>query len=108
MIKLLYSLAKRIVSKRSPQWNYVEKQHLLKEPACQWCGLTDKEFLQVHHITPFHIDRTKELDPNNLITLCMKPDRKCHFMLGHNGTSWLDWNPKVRQECQSNRRFPKL
>jgi len=53
---------------RSPKWHKVEKEHLAKEPACQWCGATVK--VQVHHVKPFHLHPELELDPSNFITLC--------------------------------------
>ena len=37
---------------------------------CQVCGLIDKEIVQAHHIIPKSIDKTKEYDVDNGITLC--------------------------------------
>ena len=79
-------------NRRSGEWRSVEKHHLRLHPVCACCG-TDED-LQVHHIEPFHVDPSKELDPDNLITLC----RPHHLWVGHLG-SWKSWNPKVRRWC---------
>ena len=52
---------------------------------CAVCSGTAS--LEVHHIVPFHIDATKELDPSNLITLCesKKNGVNCHLFFGHLG-----------------------
>ena len=63
---------------RSNQWSRVRKEHLKKEPVWQACGRNRE--LAVHHIIPVSFDPTKELDPNNLITLCSSP---CHIVFGH-------------------------
>lgn len=62
---------------RSSHWPKIRKEHLNKESCCQACG-GEKE-LNVHHIIPYHIDKTKELDPDNLITLCEGGGINCHF-----------------------------
>ncbi len=89
---------------RSPEWRKVEKEHLEKEPCCQWCGGTTK--LQVHHITPFHLAPALELDPFNLITLCEEGGYlNCHLYHGHNG-DWKSFNDQVREECAEHMRAP--
>ena len=89
-------------SKRSGKWPEVRATHLKEEPKCAWCGGTAK--LEVHHMLPFHLDPTKELDPNNLITLCEVAGSNCHFDIGHGGSSWKDYNPNVKQDCISHFR----
>ena len=85
---------------RSPEWSRVEKEHLEKEPSCQWCGGTEK--LQVHHVTPFHLAPQFELDPFNLITLCEAGGYyNCHLMHGHNG-DWKSFNDQVREQCNGH------
>lgn len=71
---------------RSSQWVNVRKAHLDKQPTCQVCG--SKERLVVHHIVPYHLDKTKELEPENLLTMCESPMHNCHFIWGH----FLRWN----------------
>jgi 5-methylcytosine-specific restriction enzyme A len=87
------------LGKRSGQWPAVRKHHLQKEPECQACGGT--EDLNVHHCIPVHIDESKELDPNNLITLCDK--NKCHFIFGH-FYSWYSYNTNVREDVKHWRK----
>ena len=44
---------------------------------------------------PFHLDPALELDPTNLITLCMD-EKECHLHIGHGG-SFKQYNPEVRR-----------
>lgn len=74
---------------RSPKWRKVRGEHIKRNPTCAACGR--KEGLEVHHVIPYHVDNTKELDPNNLITLCGK---YCHFVFGH-FMDWKSWNENV-------------
>lgn len=76
---------------RSPRWREVRAEHILKEPVCQACGKTAK--LDVHHIVPVAIDKSRELDPENLITLCNQP---CHLVFGH-FMSYYCYNSAVRE-----------
>lgn len=77
--------------KRSPQWSKTRKKFLKENPTCAACG--GKRLLQVHHILPFDDRPDLELDPNNLITLCMaKYD--CHLHIGHGG-NYRFYNPDV-------------
>lgn len=77
---------------RSSKWSEVRKKHLEKEPCCMACGSCNKP--EVHHIVPVHLDPSKELDPDNLITLC---DKYCHFIFGH-FMNYQSWNPNVVQD----------
>ncbi len=74
---------------RSPKWRKVRAEHIKNNPTCAACGR--KDGLEVHHIVPYHIDPDKELDPDNLITLCGK---YCHFIFGHL-MDWKSWNENV-------------
>ena len=78
---------------RSPKWRTVREAHLSHQPNCQVCN-RDKD-LEVHHIVPVHIDYTKELDANNLITLCSK----CHLIFGHL-YDYKSWNKNVINDCE--------
>src|SRR6185369_3917691 len=69
-------------SSRSPKWRTVEKAQLVAHPTCAACGGTIR--LNVHHIKPYHLFPELELEPTNLITLCMGP-MECHLRLGHGG-----------------------
>jgi hypothetical protein len=79
--------------KRSTHWPTVEKHFLKDHPACAACGTNRR--LNVHHCMPFHLDSSLELDPNNLITLCMDT-KECHLHLGHGG-SFKQYCPDVRK-----------
>lgn len=50
--------------------------------------------MQVHHVDPYHLDPAKELDPANLISLCMGP-LECHVRIGH-GDDFKAYFPDVR------------
>lgn len=78
---------------RSSQWNSVRKEHLKNQPECQACGRTKD--VEVHHIEPFHINPSRELDPTNLITLCAK---SCHLVFGHL-MDYKSWNTDVVNDC---------
>jgi 5-methylcytosine-specific restriction protein A len=78
---------------RSPQWSTVRKQHLDKNNSCAACGKITK--LEVHHIEPVHVNPDRELDPDNLITLC---DSSCHLTFGHL-MNYKSWNKEVISDC---------
>jgi HNH endonuclease len=80
--------------KRSSQWPTVRKKWLSEiQTQCQVCDRKTK--LEVHHIIPFHIDPSLELDFNNFITLCENSAACCHFIVGHCALSWLKYDPFV-------------
>ena len=79
---------------RSGKWPGVRTQYLKINPFCAACGSTEK--LEVHHVVPYHQDRSKELDFENMITLCMGSGR-CHFVHGHL-LSWKSHNKDVRMD----------
>lgn len=82
---------------RSGEWSALRARTIALSPRCAWCG--GKTKLEVHHIVPFWVDKSKELDPENLIVLCMDPERECHFKQGHNGISWRSYNLNIKREC---------
>ena len=93
-------------AKRSSQWRKFRKSYLEAYPKCAVCGSSNK--IEVHHILPFHIAPNKELDLDNLITLCenKKYGINCHLLIGHlgnyrqfNTTCRIDsvtWNMKLK------------
>lgn len=83
----------KIYAQRSSEWSKVRAKHLEKQPCCMGCGSCKKP--EVHHIVPYHIDPSKELDPNNLITLC---DKYCHFVIGHL-MNYRSWNNSVIEDA---------
>lgn len=80
-----------LLGDRSPRWPAVRAAHLRQHPACEACGCRSN--LEVHHVVPYHMDRTLELDPANLLTLC----RTDHLVFGHCG-DWAVANPCVRND----------
>ena len=100
MLGWLKSLMKVRESSRDPRWSGVEKAHLSKEPECQVCGKPWGN--HVHHEMPVSWDRSKELDPTNLITLC--PTH--HLWFGHLG-DWKSRNPHCRIDCRYWRKMIK-
>ena len=87
-----------VKNKRSPQWHKVREEFLTNNLECAVCG-TNKN-LNVHHKKPFHLYPQFELDPNNLITLCMDPLHQCHIKLGHGG-DFKKYNPNVDEDVKS-------
>lgn len=85
---------KKFSIQRSSQWSSIRSQHLLKYPCCQACGSCKKP--EVHHIVPVHIDPSRELDLENLITLCNK---YCHFAIGHL-MNYRSWNEDVIKDSE--------
>ena len=98
MIRYLSHIADVIKGKaplgslRSKDWPKARKLCLIRQPECMACASIKN--LEVHHIFPFHLDPSKELDQDNLITLC----RGCHCLFGHLG-SWKSWNETVSADA---------
>lgn len=89
-------VTKRFLLKRSSKWPKARKEHLKLHPYCENCGKKKTLGMQVHHITPFHIDPSLELVPSNLLTLCDNP--RCHLDKGHLGY-FRSWNIHVISDC---------
>jgi 5-methylcytosine-specific restriction protein A len=68
-------------NKRSPQWGGVRKAFLKTHGSCVACG--SKDHLEVHHIVPFHMVPSKELQQSNLVTLCQSKSHNDHLIFGH-------------------------
>lgn len=85
-------------AKRSSKWPSVRRQFLKANPSCAVCG--GKKKLEVHHKLPFHLHPDRELDPENLITLCEnKADGvNCHLLFGHLG-NFKSFNPNVSDDA---------
>lgn len=76
---------------RSDKWPTVEHAFRARNPNCAACNGTEK--INVHHKKPFHLHPELELEPSNLITLCMGED-ECHIRIGH-GDDFKAYNPNV-------------
>ena|SRR3990167_11315790 len=81
---------------RSSGWRNVQQQKIKEQPTCEATGKkgTLLDPLQVHHVLPFHLYPTEELNPKNLIVL----RRSLHFWMGHFG-SWSSYNLKIREDA---------
>jgi hypothetical protein len=85
----MFWLKKLRYATRSPKWKKIREEFLKEHNKCAGCGTTKN--LEVHHIEPVHINPDKELDIDNLITLC---DKYCHFAIGHL-MDYKSWNKNV-------------
>ena len=93
---------RRKETERSTHWSTV-RNHFLVGRKCAACG--SGKHLQVHHKMPFHLHPELELDPQNLIALCMDK-HECHDRIGHGG-NWKFYNPKVEMHCAGVLSEPK-
>jgi hypothetical protein len=78
---------------RSSAWPKLRAQYLERWNWCAACGRRDN--LEAHHIVPFHAAPERELDHENLLTLCRT---SCHLVFGHLG-DWKSHNPEVVQDA---------
>ncbi len=83
---------------RSKKWSKLKKSHIKQYPNCAVCG--SLKFVVPHHIIPFHLDKSKELDPNNLITLCENKVFNCHLFFGHL-KNWSRYNPNIVEDAKT-------
>lgn len=74
---MVFKRLKFAIEGRSPKWDGVRKAFIKVNPKCIACDSREK--LEVHHIVPFNVNHSLELEPSNLMTLC----RNCHLVLGH-------------------------
>lgn len=86
---------------RASAWRALRAAHLEKEPECAACGR--KNDLEVHHVIPVSFNPNRELDPDNLITLCASP---CHILFGHL-MCYHCYNKDVRRMAADFRRAVK-
>ena len=84
--------------KRADGWLEFRDAYVRDNPECVVCGAKKK--LQVHHIVPFHVAPDLELDPTNLLTLCVnkKYGINCHLLVGHLG-NYRRVNPAVELDA---------
>lgn len=77
---------------RSPKWEAWLKA-FLKGKTCIACGASDG--LTGHHVVPFHVDPSRELDATNVVPICSD---RCHIIFGHFNDYRLE-NPGVSEDC---------
>ena len=91
---------------RSPHWPAARRLHLKTQPNCVACGTADK--VQVHHIQPYHLHPSLELDQANMVTLCENPEaNECHLKIGHRG-NFKNENKDVLADIQQFKQTGKL
>lgn len=88
-IPYLYSFMPLRGAVRSSKWPAFRAAWLKDHPKCCACGRGDE--LEVHHKIPVHVQPSLELDESNVMTLCARSNWFCHYLIGHNGTSWQDY-----------------
>lgn len=82
----------------------VRKIHIRNKPYCEACGNDNLDEMEVHHIIPIKVDKSKYLDLNNLITLCKDlTQNKCHLKIGHLGDYVRRWNPDAKKDAEKFR-----
>lgn len=96
ILGFLFGNVSSLEAPRSRLWRLVREKHLECNPECAVCGR--KKNLVPHHVVPVHIDPSRELDPENLITLCEGPSFNCHLFFGHL-RDWRRFNPDVREDA---------
>lgn len=82
---------------RSTKWKRLREKYLAANPSCALCGKSTD--LIVHHKLPFCKFPHKELDWDNLITLCESKNLNCHFVIGHL-MNWQDFNPNIDKDIE--------
>ncbi len=87
-------------STRSSQWKNIRNEYVKYYSVCQFCF---KPVEVVHHIQPFHLYRTLELDWNNLVSLC----NDCHLKYGHFG-DYRSFNPLLKLDILLYQYKPDL
>lgn len=93
------------IERRSSHWPVVRKEHLEIHPECAACGYIGEDN-QVHHIDTYKHNPAKELDKNNLITLCGPKHRNHHFIIGHL-YNFKCRNPNVVEDAKRFREMLK-
>lgn len=83
-----------------------KKLHVKEFPECAVCGSTRD--LEVHHVTPVHINPDLATNELNFITLCDSTNNGCHRWFGHFGNFTKLYNIYVREYALCNRLFLEL
>jgi hypothetical protein len=100
VLRVANSVVREIVVKesvRQTKWTKVRKAVLKAHPYCAVCG--GRTLLQVHHLIPPHLRPELELEPKNLIVLCMGSN-ECHLLLGH-GNNFKKYNPYIAADARN-------
>ena len=95
------AVAETRFGQRHPLWRSVRDRYVSKNPACAVCGKASN--LSVHHKLPVSLYPDRELDEENLVTLCQNNSFNCHFVVGHL-MNWNSYNPDVDADISYWRR----
>ncbi len=82
---------------RSSKWGGVRKSILKENQKCACCG--SNILLQVHHFLPYHKHPELELDPKNLVVMCMSKN-ECHLLVAH-GDNFKKYNPYLAADLKN-------
>ena len=98
-LKVAHSVVREHVKTiaRSSKWSGVRKAAIARSPKCAACGST--QLLQVHHFVPYHLHPELELDPKNLVVMCMGPN-ECHLLVAH-GDNFKLFNPQLAADLKN-------
>lgn len=83
-----------ITGGRASGWAKFAHEWLLEFPTCWACG--GIVLCVPHHIIPFHVDPSHELDRKNLMTLCGAH----HIWIGHLG-DFRSWNVDALKDAST-------
>lgn len=95
-------MKKPMDNQRSPTWGKFKRAYAKKVPkVCSVCGAV-KGKIELHHIVPFHLDKSKEEDDSNVIWLCenLSYGLNCHLAFGHLG-NFKSWNENVMADARA-------
>jgi 5-methylcytosine-specific restriction enzyme A len=84
--------------RRNPKWSKESKEWMGDKPCAVCGGIKNRN---VHHMVPFHIDPSREMDSTNWIVLCDadKNGMNCHLSMGHLG-NYKSYNSNVVFDAQ--------
>jgi len=82
---------------RSSKWRKIRILHLDKNPSCVVCGSLYN--VVPHHIFPVHSHPEKELELDNLVSLCENKSFNCHLFFGHL-KNWTKNNINVKKDAE--------
>jgi hypothetical protein len=103
LIKHLLNVALSVIRERGKvitrpsKWKSVKKAALKANPKCAACGST--VLLQVHHFLPVASHPKLELDPKNLVVMCMSKN-ECYLSIGQGG-SFRKYNPYLSADLKN-------
>ncbi len=80
-----------VSAERHKDWTRFRNEFVAGHPFCAACGKVRD--LALHHLMPFHLFPSLELEPSNCLVLCEGKTMNCHFVIGHGGKNWRAYNP---------------